>query len=123
MGDGTHQLAYLVAFFIAQDYKNHENIAGLLTYDVATHNMSPESIPSQKPLKKFPMDLCLLIKYSNGGCSGLEPDSLSIYSVYNFSNYIFKYIIFLNQGIMKKIKCQEEFHATVLGIFAKETGI
>lgn len=30
-----------------------------------------------------------LVKYSNGGCSGFEPDSLFIYSVYNFSNRIF----------------------------------
>lgn len=25
------------------------------------------------------------VKYSNGGCSGFEPDSLFIYSVHNFS--------------------------------------
>lgn len=35
------------------------------------------------------MDFMLcLVKYSNGGCSGFEPDFLLIYSVYNFSNRI-----------------------------------
>lgn len=29
------------------------------------------------------------VKYSNGGCSGFEPDFLFIYSVHNFSNRIF----------------------------------
>ncbi len=28
------------------------------------------------------------LKYRNGGCPGLEPDFLLIYSVYNFSNRI-----------------------------------
>ena len=34
-----------------------------------------------------------LVKYSNGGCSGFEPDFLFIYSAYNFSKpYLFKII-------------------------------
>lgn len=36
------------------------------------------------------------VKYSNGGCSGLEPD-VQIYSVYNFSNRIFILFIILAQ--------------------------
>ena len=71
MGDGTHQLAYLVAFFIAQDYKNHENIAGLLTYDVATHNVSHESIPSQKPQKSFQW----IYAFSSNTVMAVVPDS------------------------------------------------
>ncbi len=31
----------------------------------------------------------IIVKYSNGGCSGFEPDFLKIYSVNNFSNRIF----------------------------------
>ncbi len=34
------------------------------------------------------------VKYRNGGCSGLEPDFLFIYSAYNFSNRIFCVFIF-----------------------------
>ncbi len=34
-----------------------------------------------------------LVKYSNGGCSGFEPDFLFIYSAYNFSKpYLFNII-------------------------------
>ncbi len=40
----------------------------------------------------------LHIKYSNGGCSGFEPDSFYIYSAYNFSNRIFIFN-FLNYTI------------------------
>lgn len=29
-----------------------------------------------------------MVKYSNGGCSGFEPDFLYFYSAYNFSNRI-----------------------------------
>lgn len=44
--------------------------------------------PSQARLVPAVFRACF-IKYSNGGCSGLEPDFLFIYSVHNFSNRIF----------------------------------
>ncbi len=67
-----------------------KDTAGILTYD-AVENPHGHTFLGHG----FPRVLACsaLVKYSNGGCSGFEPDFLFIYSVYNFSKpYLFKII-------------------------------
>lgn len=49
--------------------------------------------PQRRTQKYFSRECLVLIKYSNGGRSGVEPDFLKhimlLYSAYNFSNRIF----------------------------------
>ena len=62
-----------------------EKYGGILTYDV--------DIPTRASHRDF-APCHAFFKYSNGGCSGIEPDFLFIYSAYNFSNRIFlRYLI------------------------------
>ena len=62
-----------------------EKYGGVLTYDVG--------IPTRASHRGF-APCHAFFKYSNGGCSGIEPDFLFIYSAYNFSNRIFlRYLI------------------------------
>lgn len=62
-----------------------EKYGGVLTYDVG--------IPTRASHRAF-VPCYAFFKYSNGGCSGIEPDFLFIYSAYNFSNRIFlRYLI------------------------------
>ena len=67
------------------------NTAGILTYDMAVPFSGKAGLRA----------VCLAalqlshVKYSNGGCSGFEPDFLFIYSANNFSNRIFiRYSVF-----------------------------
>lgn len=75
-----------------------------------------KSSPSQKnPMvihgarqKHRGLRLLFLPKYSNGGCSGFEPDSLFIYSVYNyFSNRIF-HVLLIFKYYTKNFKLLQE---------------
>ena|GEM_PF-956127 len=56
--------------------------------------------PQRRTQKYFSRECLVLIKYSNGGRSGVEPDFLKhimlLYSAYNFSNriFLFNYIYY-----------------------------
>ena len=54
-----------------------ENTAGILTYDKRKELVSAERAAfSESPKRSNGIITLHFVKYSNGGCSGFEPDSL-----------------------------------------------
>lgn len=87
------------ALFHAKARVSPEKTAGNLTYEQAAKPIRTGTKPAHQAKRRIcgkgasfqKRHAIPLIKYSNGGCSGFEPDFLFIYSVHNFSNRIFSY--------------------------------